>query len=116
MKFLQVSDIQLRRVMTLSSGNSYMWHLICELFTFTQIGDQCVMALDGYSGSCEHKLSNKELNFARVLTVVKKRREYMLQVEFDALTNSGWWRIFAKVEFVGVVSNIVYKGRLQLDL
>ena len=44
-----------------------------------------------------------------MLTVVKKRREYMLQVEFDALTNSGWWRIFAKVEFVGVVSNIVYK-------
>ena len=39
------------------------------------------MALDGYSGSWEHKLSNKGLNFARVLTVVKKRRDYKLQVE-----------------------------------
>ena len=28
---------------------------------------------------------------------------------FDAQTNSRWWRIFAKVEFVRVVSNIVYK-------
>ena len=51
------------------------------MFTFTQVNDQCVMALDGYSGSWEHKLSNKELNFARVLTVVKKRRDYKLQVE-----------------------------------
>ena len=63
--------------------------------------------------------------------MVKKRRDYKLQVEsygvfgvaavlmgytqvqctwkFDALTNSRWWRIFAKVEFVRVVSNIVYK-------
>ena len=39
------------------------------------------MALDGYSESWEDKLSNKELNFARVLTVVKKRRDYKLQVE-----------------------------------
>ena len=38
--------------------------------------------IDGYSGSWEqYKLSNKELNFARVLTVVKKRRGYRLQVE-----------------------------------
>lgn len=66
-----------------------------------------------------------------MLTVVKKRRDYKLQVEsygvfgvaavlmgqaqvqctwkFDAWTNSRWWRIFAKVEFVRVVSNIVYK-------
>ena len=29
--------------------------------------------------------------------------------KFDALTNSRLWRIFVKVEFVGVVSNIVYK-------
>ena len=34
---------------------------------------------------------------------------------FDAPTNSRWWRIFAKVEFVRVVSNII-QGRLQLDL
>ena len=27
---------------------------------------------------------------------------------FDALTNSRWWTIFAKVEFVVFVSNIVY--------
>ena len=27
---------------------------------------------------------------------------------FDALTNSRWWTIFAKVEFVMFVSNIVY--------
>ena len=32
-----------------------------------------------------------------------------MYMKFDALTNSRWWRIFAKVEFVGVVSNIVYK-------
>ena len=66
-----------------------------------------------------------------MLTVVKKRRDHKLQVEsygvfrvaavlmreaqvqctwkFDALTNSRWWRIFVKVEFVRVVSNIVYK-------
>ena len=66
-----------------------------------------------------------------MLTIVKKMRDYKLQVEshgvfgvvavltgyaqvqctwkFDALTNSRWWRIFAKVEFVRVVSNIVYK-------
>jgi hypothetical protein len=31
--------------------------------------------------------------------------EYM---EFDALMNSRWQRIFAKVEFVVFVSNIVY--------
>ena len=63
--------------------------------------------------------------------MVKKRRDYKLQVKsygvfgssnsahgisqvqctwrFDARTNSRWWRIFAKVEFVRVVSNIVYK-------
>ena len=29
--------------------------------------------------------------------------------KFDAWTNPRWWSIFAKVEFVGVVSNIVYK-------
>ena len=28
---------------------------------------------------------------------------------FDALTNSRWWRIFAKVEFVVFVSNIMYE-------
>ena len=28
---------------------------------------------------------------------------------FDAWMNPRWWRIFAKVEFVRVVSNIVYK-------
>ena len=28
---------------------------------------------------------------------------------FEAQMNPRWWRIFAKVEFVGVVSNIVYK-------
>ena len=32
-----------------------------------------------------------------------------MYMEIDALTNSRWWRIFAKVEFVGVVSNMVYK-------
>ena len=36
--------------------------------------------------------------------------------KFDALTNSRWWRIFAKVKFVSVVSNIIVQGRLQLDL
>ena len=63
--------------------------------------------------------------------MVKKRRDYKLQVEshgvygvaavlmreaqvqctwkFNAWTNPRWWSIFAKVEFVGVVSNIVYK-------
>ena len=35
---------------------------------------------------------------------------------FDAQTNSRWLRIFAKVEFVRVVSNIIVQGRLQLDL
>ena len=35
---------------------------------------------------------------------------------FDARTNSRWWRIFAKVEFVRVVSNIIVQVRLQLDL
>ena len=56
--------------------------------------------------------------------MVKKRRDYKLQLEsgvfgvaavlmgqaqvqctwkLDALTNSRWWRIFAKVEFVRVV-------------
>ena len=30
--------------------------------------------------------------------------------------NPRWWRIFAKVEFVRVVSNIIVQGRLQLDL
>ena len=28
---------------------------------------------------------------------------------FDALTNLRWWTIFAKVEFVEFVSNIVYE-------
>ena len=32
------------------------------------------------------------------------------------MTNSRWWRIFAKVEFVRVVSNIIVQVRLQLDL
>ena len=40
----------------LSSGNSYVWHTICELFTFTQVSDQCVMASDEYAESWEHKL------------------------------------------------------------
>ena len=65
-----------------------------------------------------------------MLTVKKTRRDYscrwshmesggssgahgVSQVQctwrFDARTNSRWWRIFAKVEFVRVVSNIVYK-------
>ena len=35
---------------------------------------------------------------------------------FDARTNSRWWKIFVKVEFVRVVSNIIVQGRLQLDL
>ena len=35
---------------------------------------------------------------------------------FDARTNSRWWRIFAKVEFVRIVSNIIVQVRLQLDL
>ena len=36
--------------------------------------------------------------------------------KFDAWTNPGWWSIFAKVEFVRIVSNIIVQGRLQLDL
>ena len=36
--------------------------------------------------------------------------------KFDALTNSRWWRIFIKVEFVRIVLNIIVQGRLQLDL
>lgn len=35
---------------------------------------------------------------------------------FDGRTNSRWWRIFAKVEFLRVVSNIIIQVRLQLDL
>ena len=46
-----------------------------------QVSDQCVIALDGYSRSWKHKLGNEKLNFARLLTVVKKRRDYKLQVE-----------------------------------
>ena len=34
---------------------------------------------------------------------------------FDAWMNPRWWRIFAKVEFVRVVSNIIVQVRLQLD-
>ena len=35
---------------------------------------------------------------------------------FDEQTNLRWWRIFTKVEFVRVVSNIIVQVRLQLDL
>ena len=35
---------------------------------------------------------------------------------FDAWTNSRWWIIFAKVEFVEFVSNIIVRVRLRLDL
>ena len=35
---------------------------------------------------------------------------------FDAWTNSRWWRIFVKVEFVRVVLNIIVQVMLQLDL
>ena len=35
---------------------------------------------------------------------------------FDAWMNPRWWRIFAKVEFVRIVSNIIVQVRLQLDL
>ena len=45
-----------KEAVMLSSDNSYVWHPICELFTFTQVSDQCVMALDGYSESWEHGL------------------------------------------------------------
>ena len=72
-----------------------------------------------------------------MLTVKKTRRDYscrwshvesgsssgahgVSQVQctwrFDAQTNSRWWRIFAKVEFVRIVSNIIVQVRLQLDL
>ena len=65
-----------------------------------------------------------------MLTVKKTRRDYscrwshmesgsssgahgVSQVQctwmFDAWMNPRWWRIFAKVEFVRVVSNIVYE-------
>ena len=79
----------------------------------------------------------RNLIFARVLTVMKTRRDYscrwshmesesssdahgVSQVQctwrFDARTNSRWWRIFVKVEFVRIMSNIIVQGRLQLDL
>ena len=79
----------------------------------------------------------RNLIFGLVLTVIKTRRDYscrwshmesgsssgahgVSQVQctwrFDARTNSRWWRIFAKVEFVRVVSNIIVQVRLQLDL
>ena len=35
--------------------------------------------------------------------------------KFDAWTNSRWLRIFAKVEFVVFVSNIIVRVRLRLD-
>ena len=35
---------------------------------------------------------------------------------FGALTNSRWWRIFAKVKFVEFVSNIIVRVGLRLDL
>ena len=44
------------RAVMLSSGNSYVWHPICELFTFTQVNDRCVMALNGFSGSWEYNV------------------------------------------------------------
>ena len=72
-----------------------------------------------------------------MLTVKKTRRDYscrwshmesvssrdahgISQVQctwrFYARTNSRWWRIFAKMEFVRVVLNIIVQVRLQLDL
>ena len=39
-----------------------------------------------------------------------------MYMEVDARTNSRWWRIFAKVEFVRIMSNIIVQVRLQLDL
>ena len=35
---------------------------------------------------------------------------------FDSRMNPRWWRIFVKVEFVRVVSDIIVQVRLQLDL
>ena len=68
-----------------------------------------------------------------MLTVKKTRRDYscrwsdmkfgrrssdhgVSQVQctwrFDAWMKPRWWRIFAKVEFVRIVSNIIVQGRL----
>ena len=49
------TDGQERAVM-LSSGNSHMWHPICELLIFYADSGRCVMVLNGFSKSWEHKV------------------------------------------------------------
>ena len=79
-----------------------------------------------------------ELNFRGSFDCCEARKKLRLQVEsyevkgsssgahgdnqvrstwrFDAWTNSRWWIIFAKVEFVEFVSNIICTVGLRLDL
>ena len=70
--------------------------------TFTQICGRCVIVLNGKKGL------QLQVESRGVAVELMETTQVRSTWRFDALTNSRWWTIFAKVEFVVFVSNIVY--------
>ena len=73
---------------------------------FTQVSDRCVMMLKREEGTTVASGVTWSLGVAVELMETTQVRSTW---RFDALTNSRWWTIFAKVEFVVFVSNIMYE-------
>ena len=80
---------------------------------FTQISDRCVMMLTWEEGTTVAGGVTWSLGVAVELMETTQVRSTW---RFDALTNSRWWTIFAKVEFVVFCVKYCVRVGLVLDL